>query len=96
MDILSKFRTGLKKTSSFLASNIIHSLTSKQISSETISDIETTLISADIGLEVTELLVNRIKSIKIVNQSDATFVLKLLVESIHFPFPVSKSKVYSY
>jgi len=82
MDILSKFRTGLKKTSSFLASNIIHSLTSKQISSETISDIETTLISADIGLEVTELLVNRIKSIKIVNQSDATFVLKLLSKEI--------------
>ena len=66
MDILSKFRTGLKKTSSFLASNIIHSLTSKKISSETIGDIETTLISADIGLEVTELLVNRIKSIKII------------------------------
>ena len=32
MDILSKFRIGLKKTSSFLTSNIMHSLTSKQIS----------------------------------------------------------------
>ena len=82
MEILSKFRTGLKKTSSYLASNIIHSLKSKQISSEIINDVETSLISADIGLEVTELLVNRIKSIKIVNQSDATFVLKLLSKEI--------------
>ena len=72
MDILSKFRTGLKKTSSYLASNIIHSLKSKQISSEIINDVETTLISADIGLEVTELLVNRIKSIKL--KSNSPFV----------------------
>ena len=60
MDILNKFRTGLKKTSSYLASNIIHSLKSKQISSEIINDVETSLISADIGLEVTELLVDKI------------------------------------
>ena len=83
MEILSKFRTGLKKTSSYLASNIIHSLKSKQISSEIINDVETSLISADIGLEVTELLVNRIKSIKIVNQSDPAFILKLLSKEIN-------------
>ena len=82
MDILNKFRTGLKKTSSYLASNIIHSLKSKQISSEIINDVETSLISADIGLEVTELLVDKIKSIKVINQSDPNFILKLFSKEI--------------
>ena len=58
MEIISKFRSGLKKTSRFVTSNIINSLTSKQISPKIIEDIETALISADIGLDVTEHLVN--------------------------------------
>ena len=82
MDILNKFRAGLKKTSSFLTSNIIHSLKSKQISPEIINDIEISLISADIGLDVTEHLINKIKSTKIVNQVEPTFVLKLLSAEI--------------
>ena len=53
MNILDKFRSGLSKTSNFLTSNIIHSITSKKINPETIEDIETVLISADIGLDVT-------------------------------------------
>ena len=82
MDILNKFRAGLKKTSSFLTSNIIHSLTAKQINPTIINDIEMALISADIGLGVTEHLVNKIKSIKIVEQVDSTIVLKLLSTEI--------------
>ena len=40
MDILSKFRIGLNKTSSILTSNIIKSLTSKQIGPEIINNID--------------------------------------------------------
>ena len=79
MNILNKFRSGLIKTSNFLTSNIIHSITSKKINPEIIQDIETTLISADIGLEVTDHLISKIKATKINDQVDSTFILKLFL-----------------
>ena len=97
MDILSKFRIGLKKTSSFLTSNIVHSLKSQQISPEIINDIETALISADIGLNVTEHLINKIKSTKIVDQVNSTFVLKLLsIEITKILFECEKNIIEEY
>ena len=65
MNIVNKFRSGLIKTSNFLTSNIVHSITSKKINPEIIQDIETTLISADLGLEVTDHLISKIKATKI-------------------------------
>ena len=82
MNILNKFRSGLIKTSNFLTSNIIQSITSKKINPETIENIETALISADIGLEVTNHLINKIKKIKITDQANSTFILRLLSEEI--------------
>ena len=82
MDIVNKFRIGLKKTSTFISSNIIHSLKSEKINPKIIDDIETVLISADIGLDVTEYLIEKIKNKKITNQTDATLLLKLLETEI--------------
>ena len=82
MDIVNKFRIGLKKTSTFISSNIIHSLKSKKINPKIIDDIETVLISADIGLDVTEYLIEKMKNKKITNQTDATLLLKLLETEI--------------
>ena len=82
MDILNKLRTGLNKTSNFLTSNIDLSFTSKKISPEIIEDIETVLISADIDLEVTNHLINKIKTIKITDQTDSTIIRKLLSKEI--------------
>ena len=82
MNILNKFRSGLIKTSNFLTSNIINSITSKKINPEIIQDIETTLISADIGLEVTDHLISKIKATKINDHVDSTFILKLLSNEI--------------
>ena len=82
MNILDKFRSGLSKTSNFLTSNIIHSITSKRINPEIIEDIETALISADIGLDVTNHLINKVKSTKINDHIDSTFILKLLSNEI--------------
>ena len=64
MNILDKFRTGLKKTSVFLTSNISHSFTSNKVTPAMIENIETALISADISLEVTNLLINKIKKME--------------------------------
>ena len=82
MNIVNKFRSGLIKTSNFLTSNIIHSITSKKINPEIIQDIETTLISADLGLEVTDHLISKIKATKINDHVDSTFILKLLSNEI--------------
>ena len=82
MNIVNKFRSGLIKTSNFLTSNIIHSITSKKINPEIIQDIETTLISADLGLEVTDHLISKIKTTKINDHVDSTFILKLLSNEI--------------
>ncbi len=82
MKILDKFRSGLSKTSNFLTSNIIHSIKSKKINPEVIEDIETALISADIGVDVTNHLINKVKSTKINDHIDSTFILKLLSNEI--------------
>ena len=82
MDILNKLRTGLNKTSNFLTSNIDLSFTSQKISPEIIEDIETVLISADIDLEVTNHLINKIKTIKITEQTDSSIIRKLLSKEI--------------
>ena len=82
MNILNKFRSGLIKTSNFLTYNIIQSIKSKKINPEIIQDIETVLISADIGLEVTNLLINKIKTTNINNHVDTALILKLLSNEI--------------
>ena len=82
MNILNKFRSGLIKTSNFLTSNIIQSITSKKINPEIIEDIETVLISADIGLDVTNDLIKKIKNTNVNDHIDSTFILKLLSNEI--------------
>ena len=53
MSLINKFNLGLKKTSSFITSNILNSISSNKINSDIIEDIENILISADLGIEVT-------------------------------------------
>ena len=82
MNILNKFRSGLIKTSNLLTFNIIHSITSKKINPKIIEDIETSLISADIGLDVTHHLITKIKAAKINDHADPALILKLLSNEI--------------
>ena len=56
MNIFAKFKNGLKKSSTFLSSNIISSIKSNKISQDILDEIESVLISADMGLEVTDHL----------------------------------------
>ena len=82
MNILNKFRVGLKKTSNFLTSNIVFSFKNKKINPEIINNIETSLISADIGLEVTNHLIEKINKTKIDDQTTSSFILQLLSKEI--------------
>ena len=82
MNILNKFRVGLKKTSNFLTSNIVFSFKNKKINPEIIKNIETSLISADIGLEVTNHLIDKINKTKVDDQTTSSFILQLLSKEI--------------
>ena len=78
MNIFKKFQNGLKKTSSVLSSNLLSIVSAKKINQEILDEIESTLISSDLGLEVTESLIKKIKSTNISSDSDSNFVLKIL------------------
>ena len=61
MNVLNKFRSGLKKSSNFFTSNLLNSLKAKKIDSVLIEQLENALISSDVSLEVTERLIDQIK-----------------------------------
>ena len=82
MDFLKKFQSGLKKTSNYLTSNILNTLSIKKINEETIEDLESILLSSDIGIEVTNQLINKLKSIKISDPEDSKKILKILANEI--------------
>jgi len=82
MNLFTKFQSGLKKTSNYLSKNILEVLSIKKINQEIIDELETILLSSDIGLEVTEHLINRIKSLKTINPEDPHEILRLLANEL--------------
>ena len=82
MNFLNKFQFGLKKTSSFLSTNIFKALSSNEIDQNTLNEIETILLSADIGIEVTNLLINKIQSSKFSNQANFSSILNILANEL--------------
>ena len=63
MSLFSKFKNNLQKTSNFLSSNILNSFQSKKVDSQTLEELESVLISADISLDVVEKLINSVRKI---------------------------------
>ena len=82
MGIFSNFNFGLKKTSSFLSTNLKSVLLSKKIDQDVLDEIESILLSADIGIEVTNHLIQKIQLSKIANPEDFKLVLKVLSDEL--------------
>ena len=82
MNLFNQFQLGLKKTSTFLLTNLTGVLSIKNIDQDTINQIETILLSSDINLEVTNHLIKKIQSSKISNINDPTFLLKILANEL--------------
>ena len=82
MSLFSKFKNNLQKTSNFLSSNILSSFKNKQIDNETLEDLESVLISADISLNVVEKLINSVRKIKSNDQNITNTVLETLAREI--------------
>jgi fused signal recognition particle receptor len=82
MSLFKKFKNNLQKTSYFLSSNILSSFQNKKVDSETLEDLESVLISADISLDVVEKLINSVRNVKSNNKNIAEIVLETLAKEI--------------
>ena len=82
MSLFAKFKNKLQKTSNFLSSNIINSLKNNKVDKETLEELESILISADISLDVVEKLLNSVHKVKSNNQEIAKTVLEALSKEI--------------
>jgi len=82
MSLFFKFKNNLHKTSNFLSTNIISSFKNKKVNSETLEELESTLISSDISLDVVEKLINSVRKVKTTNQNITEIVLETLAKEI--------------
>ena len=67
MNLLSKFKNKLGKSSNFLSLNIINTFKTKKVDANTLEELESILISSDISLDVVKKLID---SVKRINSSD--------------------------
>ena len=82
MSLFSKFKNNLQKTSNFLSSNILSSFQNKKVDTETLEELETVLISADISLDVVEKLINSVRKVKTLDKDIIKTVLETLSKEI--------------
>ena len=82
MSLFSKFKNNLQKTSNFLSSNILNSFQNKKVDKETLEELESVLISADISLDVVEQLINSVTKVKTSDQDITKTVLETLSKEI--------------
>ena len=78
MSLFSKFKNKLHKTSNYLSSNILNSFQNKKIDNQTLDELESILISADISLDVVEKLINSVRKVKASEQDITNVVLETL------------------
>ena len=82
MSLFYKFKNNLQKTSNFLSANILNSFQSKKVDSQTLEELESVLISADISLDVVEKLINSVRKVKASEQDITNVVLETLAKEI--------------
>ena len=82
MSLFSKFKNKLHKTSNYLSSNILNSFQNKKIDNQTLEELESILISADISLDVVEKLINSVRKVKTLDQDITTVLLETLAKEI--------------
>ena len=82
MNLFSKFKNNLQKTSNLLSSNILKSFQSKKVDNDTLEELESVLISADISLDVVEKLINSVRKVKTSDKNITTTVLEALAKEI--------------
>ncbi len=74
MNLFSKFKNKLSKTSNFLFVNIQDIFKNKKVDENTLEELESILISSDISLDIVDKLVDSVKSVNSLNE-DVTGVI---------------------
>ena len=82
MRILANFKSNLQKTSNFLSSNILSSFQNKKVDTDTLEELESILISADISLEVVSKLIDSVRKVKTSNKNVSEIVFETLAKEI--------------
>jgi len=82
MNLLKRFQSGLKKTSIYFNENILSTFKIKKINEEAVEELETILLLSDIGIEVTNQLINKVKATKISDSTDSNEIIKILASEI--------------
>ena len=82
MVFFKKFQSGLKKTSSYLTENILSTFSKNKLNEKTIGELENILLTCDIGINVTNLLISKIKSSKISDTQNPNEILKILAKEL--------------
>ena len=82
MNLLSKFKNKLGKSSNFLSLNIINTFKSKKVDLNTLEELESVLISSDISLDVVNKLIESVKRINSTNEDITKAVFEILAKKI--------------
>ena len=94
MSLFSKFRNNLKKTSDILSSNILNSFQNKKVDDQTIEELESVLISADISLDVVDKLINSIRKIKSTDENLKNLIMETLAKEIETILKPKEKKLF--
>tara|TARA_Y100001970_G_scaffold281398_1_gene392060 strand:- start:333 stop:1247 length:915 start_codon:yes stop_codon:yes gene_type:complete len=94
MNLFSKFKNNLKKTSDILSSNILNSFKNKKVDDQTIEELESILISSDISLDVVEKLINSIRNVKSTNESITEVIMETLATEIEAILKPKEKKLF--
>ena len=94
MSLFSKFKNNLQKTSNFLSSNILSSFQNKKVDNQTLEELESVLISADISLDVVEKLINSVRKVKTSDQDITSVVLETLAKEIEIILKPRERKIF--
>ena len=94
MSLFSKFRNNLKKTSDILSSNILNSFQNKKVDYQTIEELESVLISADISLDVVDKLINSIRKIKSTDENLKNLIMETLAKEIETILKPKEKKLF--
>ncbi len=94
MSLFSKFRNNLKKTSDILSSNILNSFQNKKVDDQTMEELESVLISADISLDVVEKLIKSIRKIKSTDENLKNLIMETLAKEIETILKPKEKKLF--
>ena len=82
MSLFSYFKKNLNKTSNFLSSSISSTFQNKKVDAETLEELESILISADISIEVVSKLIDSIRKVNMSDNNISKIVFETLADEI--------------